>query len=122
MKSILLSLLLISSVFLGTSLAGECPPSMPPGTVCLTVLEMAEIRQAQEMQTLEAAELRYQVVKYKSLLKRSGRVFAQAGMEYLPNEDESIQPYLIGGFNFGRMSVWGGAFGDSPVFGLGWNF
>ncbi len=127
MKSIILSLLLVTSVILGTSFAtsplfAACPATMPGGTVCLTFLEMAEIRQAQEMQSLEVADLRYEVARYKSLLKRSGKAFAQAGMEYLPNEDESIQPYLIGGWNFGRVTVWGGAFGDSPVIGLGWNF
>ncbi len=75
MKRFLLSLVLVTSVALATSpLAAKspassttastaCPATMPRGTVCLTFLEMAEIRQAQEMQSLEVADLRYEVAK-----------------------------------------------------------
>lgn len=108
---------------------GFSQPTLPPSEttkcpkdlVCYTVEEAAEIRYAQEDQKLTIADLEYEVAKYKSLLGRSGKVFAEVGMEYALNTNEYI-PYFIGGYSLGRTRFWGGTFGDDPVVGIGWSF
>ena len=90
----------------------ERPAWCKPGWECIQTKEMAD-------DTLQHIALHTEIIRLKSQLSR--RWWATVGAEYLPNTDE-YQPYGIGGVNLGRVSVWGGFFGDIPAVGVGWRF
>lgn len=72
----------------------------------------------------ELADVRLDLVRAEGRgLKKYGRLWANVGVEYLPNVDEDqYQPYAIGGVTLGPIGIWGGFFGDDPAIGLGWQF
>jgi hypothetical protein len=127
LRAIFLSTLLLLGS-LGTSIAASdkstvnSSVSCPPNYVCLTMEEAAQLRRKQIEADVEIDDLKYELAKLKILVKRPGRVHVTGGIEYIPNLDEHYQPYLIIGTDFGRVSIWGGTFGDEPAVGLGWQF
>ena len=111
---------LLLSLTIGLSMADSttCPDKM----VCLTIAAAQAMRVEQERATLKIEDLEYDNARLKYLAKRPSRVWLQGGIEFLPNLDDHYEPYLLGGINLGRVTLWGGAFGDEPVIGLGWRF
>ena len=116
--SILLLFSCIGSVFGSEPQPKGCPPKM----VCMTVKEAATMRKKQAAADLELDELKYENRKLSFLVKKPSKIFLDVGLEYLPNLTDKYQPYAIGGVRFGRISLWGGTFGDEPALGVGWSF
>jgi hypothetical protein len=87
----------------------ECPENL----VCFTIEEAGRIDER-----LIELEAENKILKRKL---RWTRPWASVGVEYLPDLDD-YDPYAIGGWNLGRVSVWGGFFGDEPAVGIGMRF
>lgn len=112
-KAILLLLLATGAAFATERGPSGCPPGVSPDEfVCFTIAE-------------ESARQRKEAKLEKDLSVRPKRrlftPWASAGAEYLPNSTE-WKPYAIGGVRVGRVSMWGGFFGETPAAGVGWNW
>ena len=85
------------------------------GWQCLPTAELAEATEEIWLLRAENESLRF---KARHAI---GRVWGQIGVEYLPN-DAQYEGYATVGVNVGRVGLWGGFYGDSPVVGVGWGF
>ena len=82
---------------------------------CLTADEYASL-------TEQYLEVRGQYRKLRWQKDHFGNIFRPwvvVGAEKLPNVGE-YHPYGLAGMDIGRVSLWGGFFGDEPAYGVGW--
>jgi len=110
----------------GTRGTSGCPSGVDSTKwVCLTRDEAQNLKLEKLDQQDQIISLREQVARLRLTapvgIRRFVQPFATVGAEYLPN-DPAWHPYGIAGARVGRVSVWGGFFGEEPTAGVGWNW